>query len=57
MKYKYRNDKHVSLHGIEPRGEKVFDHEILGGGITLLEKIGDEEKKKVVSKKKKNGDD
>ena len=39
MRYKYRNDKHVKLHGMLPGEEKVFDHRIEGGGITLIEEI------------------
>lgn len=51
MKYKYKNLKHVRLHGMEPFGEGVFDKEILGGGIVLVEKIDDSEKKnKTVNK-------
>lgn len=46
MKYEYRNDKHVTLHGIEPYGKKIFDHEILGGGITLLRTIEKKQDKK-----------
>jgi len=56
MKYKYRNDKHVKLHGIEPFGEGVFDHPILGGGITLIEEIKEEKtvKKKELLEEKEN---
>ena len=46
MKYTYKNLKHVVLHGIEPCGEKTFDHEILGGGIELIEKKDTKENKK-----------
>ena len=41
-KYKYKNLKHVKLHGIEPYGIGEFDHPILGGGIELIS--GPEEK-------------
>ncbi len=37
MTFRYRNLKHVELHGIPPFGEKEFDHEIEGGGIELIE--------------------
>lgn len=53
MAYKYRNIKHVILHGMKPGEEKEFDHEILGGGIVLVEEK--EEKKKKI--KKQQGDD
>jgi len=46
MKFKYKNLKHVELHGIEPFGEKVFDHRIAGGGIELVEEIQDKKTKK-----------
>ena len=46
MKYKYKNLKHVKLHGMEPFGEGVFNHKILGGGIELVEVIGEEKKNK-----------
>ena len=42
MKYIYKNLKHVKLHGIEPHGEKEFDHKIEGGGIELIKTIGKE---------------
>ena len=41
MIYKYKNLKHVILHGILPGEIGEFDHPILGGGIELVE----EEKK------------
>jgi len=44
MKYKYKNLLHVKLHGMKPGEIKEFDHEILGGGITLIQ--DKEEKKK-----------
>jgi hypothetical protein len=44
--YVYKNLKHVKLHGIEPFGEKTFNHKIEGGGIRLVEKIEDKKKKK-----------
>lgn len=50
MKYLYKNLKHVVLHGIEPFGEKEFNHKIEGGGIKLIRK---EEVKKSVKKKSK----
>lgn len=43
MKYKYKNLKHVKLHGILPGEIGEFDHPILGGGIELM--IEKEEKK------------
>jgi len=46
MKYKYRNLKHVELHGMEPYGEKIFDHPIEGGGIELIEEIQERKDKK-----------
>lgn len=46
MKYKYKNLKHVTLHGIEPYGEKIFDHKIEGGGIELVESYEDKPNKK-----------
>ena len=45
MKYVYKNLKHVKLHGIEPGEEKEFDHEILGGGIELVEQTNAKDKK------------
>lgn len=45
MKYKYKNLKHVKLHGMEPFGEGIFDHKIEGGGIELVEEIEDKRKK------------
>jgi len=36
MGYKYRNDKHVILHGMKPGEIKEFDEKIEGGGITLM---------------------
>jgi hypothetical protein len=51
MKYKYKNLKpHITLHGIEPLGEKVFDHPILGGGIELIEIIEEKKDKKKIKK-------
>jgi len=47
-KYKYKNLKHVKLHGIEPFGEKTFDHKIEGGGIELIEKTEDKVKKRKI---------
>lgn len=47
MKYKYKNMKHVILHGMKPGEIKTFDHEILGGGIMLIE---EEPKKKEYKK-------
>ena len=35
--YKYKNLKHVILHGIKPGETKEFDHPILGGGIELVQ--------------------
>ena len=52
MKYKYKNLKHVVICGIPPYGTKVFDHEIVGGGIELVEKIEESEERKI--KKIKN---
>jgi hypothetical protein len=46
MKYKYKNLKHVKLHGMEPFGEGVFDEPLTGGGIELVEKIHDKKVKK-----------
>ena len=46
MKYKYRNDKHVRLNGIEPFSTKIFDHRLEGGGITLIEEIPEKKDKK-----------
>ncbi len=46
MKYKYKNLKHVELHGIEPFGEKTFNHPIEGGGIRLIEEIQEKKDKK-----------
>ena len=43
MKYKYKNMKHVILHGMKPGEIKEFDHPIAGGGIKL---ITDEQKEK-----------
>ena len=37
MKYKYKNLKHVILHGMKPGETKEFDHPIAGGGIELVE--------------------
>lgn len=56
MKYRYRNLKHVTLHGMSPFGEGIFDHPIEGGGIELIEKIDEKfvEKKLKKSKKTKN---
>ena len=50
-KYKYKNLKHVKLHGIEPYGEGVFDHKIEGGGIELIETIGSKENEEMRSKR------
>lgn len=47
MKYKYKNLKHVVLHGMLPGEIKEFDHEILGGGIERIE-----QKPKMVKKQK-----
>jgi len=49
-KFVYRNLKHVMLHGIEPFGVKEFDHEILGGGIELVEERKEVKKTKGVDK-------
>ena len=46
MKYKYKNLKHVTLHGIEPFGIGIFDKPILGGGIELIEEMNDNKNKK-----------
>ncbi len=54
MKYRYRNLKHVELHGIPPFGEKEFDNPIEGGGIELVE---DNQIKKVKSIKTIKGDE
>ena len=43
--YTYKNLKHVVLHGIPPYGTKTFDHEILGGGIELVEQTNAKDKK------------
>lgn len=45
-KYKYKNLKGVELHGIEPYGEKTFEHPIEGGGIRLIEEIKDKKTNK-----------
>ena len=37
MSYKYKNIKHVVLHGIPPGKTKVFSQPIEGGGIELIE--------------------
>ena len=47
MKYKYKNLKHVVLHGIPPGETREFDNPILGGGIELVE----EHKEKLTIKK------
>lgn len=36
MKYRYKNLKHVKLHGIRPGEIGEFDHPIGGGGIELI---------------------
>ena len=48
MKYKYKNLKHVMLHGMKPGETKEFDHIILGGGIELIQEKKIE--KKIVKK-------
>jgi len=50
MRYKYKNIKHVKLHGINPGETKEFDHEILGGGIVLIKE------EKIKFKKNKEND-
>ena len=57
MKYVYKNLKHVTLHGIEPFGVKEFDHQILGGGIELVETKTDELKRTIKKTKKNYGDE
>ena len=54
MKYTYQNMKHVKLHGMKPGEKKTFDHEILGGGIRLVE---EPKTKETMIKKKLQGDD
>lgn len=46
MKYKYRNDKHVILHGIPPGETRSFDEKIEGGGITLMNPSSEESEEK-----------
>lgn len=41
MKYKYKNIKHLTIMGIEPNEEKIFDHKIEGGGLELIETINE----------------
>ena len=53
MKYKYKNLKHVILHGIKPGETKEFDHPILGGGIELIEQKTESK----TTKKDKYGED
>jgi hypothetical protein len=45
--FTYKNLKHVKLHGIEPYGEKTFDHPIEGGGIELIKSTGNKKKKNI----------
>lgn len=45
MIYKYKNMKHVVLHGIKPGETKEFDHPILGGGILLIKEQKTEKEK------------
>ena len=54
MKYKYKNIKHLTIMGIEPNEEKIFDHKIDGGGLELVETINDklEQKEQTKSKNK-----
>ncbi len=55
MKYKYKNIKHLTIMGIEPNEEKIFDHKIEGGGLELVETINDklEQKEKIKINKNK----
>ena len=53
VSYKYKNLKHVILHGILPGETKEFDHPILGGGIELVE----ETEKKIKINKKEEPED
>ena len=46
MKYKYRNDKHVILHGIPPGEIKEFNEKIEGGGITFMNDASEEDEQK-----------
>ena len=52
MKYKYKNIKHLTIMGIEPNEEKIFNHKIEGGGLELIETINDEQKEELQIKKK-----
>ena len=52
MSYKYKNLKHVILHGILPGEIGEFDHPILGGGIELVQDKKEEIKKIKMTKDK-----
>lgn len=56
-KYKYRNLKHVILHGMEPYGTGIFDHPIEGGGIELIKEIGTDKEIRIDEKKSFNKKD
>jgi hypothetical protein len=44
MKYVYKNIKNVIVYGIPVGEERVFDHEVIGGGLELVEKVDGEKK-------------
>lgn len=47
MKYLYKNlKKHCDIQGIPPGETMIFDHELQGGAIELVEIIDDEKKGK-----------
>ena len=54
--YKYKNLKHVILHGIQPGEIGEFDHKILGGGIELIPEKKVESIKKIKMTKDKSED-
>ena len=56
MRYKYKNVKHVTIHGVSPGGIIETDEKLIGGSFELINEKKEKNKSKEINTDESIGD-